>query len=171
MSERKAAVLWGGKPVDLLGPALARGDKAPSAFTLYATDLSAVPGASLAGKSRIVCAVPSLDTAVCDVEMKRFNKEVEKLASVTLYVVSLDLPFAMKRWCGATGSDKVQPLSDYKDRSFGPAYGVLAPSKGLFARAVFVIDKNDKLVHVEYVKEVAEEPSYAAALDAARAML
>jgi thiol peroxidase len=169
MSERKTAVLWGGKPVDLEGPALATGDKAPSAFTLYGTDLAAVAGASFAGKARIVCAVPSLDTPVCDLEMKRFNKEIEKLAGVTLYVVSLDLPFAMKRWCGATGSDKVKPLSDYKDRSFGPAYGVLAPSKGLFARAVFVIDKSDTIVHVEYVKEVAEEPDYAAALAAARA--
>jgi thiol peroxidase len=171
MSDRKGAVLWGGKPTDLSGPALARGDTAPSAFTLHATDLSEVSGASIAGKPRIVCAVPSLDTPVCDLEMKRFNKEVEKLAGVTLYVVSMDLPFAMKRWCGATGSDRVKPLSDYKDRSFGPAYGVLAPSKGLLARAVFVIDKNDKLRHVEYVKEVAEEPSYAAALDAARGAL
>ena len=170
MIERES-VVWGEGPIDLEGAALRRGDAAPSAFTLRATDLSEVTGASLAAKPRILCAVPSLDTSVCDLEMKRFNREIEKLPDVALYVVSMDLPFAQKRWCGATGSDRVKPLSDFKDRSFGRAYGVLAPSKGLLIRAVFVVDKNDRLRHVEYVKNVGQEPDYAAALEAARAML
>jgi thiol peroxidase len=166
--QRKAAVTWKGSPTDLVGPALKAGDSAPADFTLVGTDMSTLSGADLRGKPRIVCAVPSLDTPVCDIEMRRFNSEAEKIPGVNVVVVSLDLPFAQKRWCGATGSDRVQALSDYKERSFGPAYGVLAPSKGLFARAVFVIDGNDVVRHAEYVSEVANEPNYAAALDAAK---
>lgn len=166
--QRKAAVTWKGSPTDLVGPELKAGDTAPADFTLVGTDMAAVSGADLRGKPRIVCAVPSLDTAVCDIEMRRFNSEAEKMPGVNVLVVSLDLPFAQKRWCGATGSDRIQALSDYKERSFGPAYGVLAPSKGLFARAVFVIDRTDVVRHAEYVAEVASEPNYAAALDAAK---
>jgi thioredoxin-dependent peroxiredoxin len=166
---RKAAVMWKGQPTDVVGPALRVGDAAPTEFSATATDLRSVPGTSLAGTPRIICAVPSLDTAVCDVEMKRFNQEAAALPGVKVYVVSMDLPFAQKRWCGSTGSERVEPLSDFKDRSFGNAYGVFAPSKGLFVRAVFVVGKDDRLRHVEYVKEVASEPDYAAALQAARA--
>jgi thiol peroxidase len=169
-SQRKGAVNWKGAPTDLVGPELKAGDKAPSDFTLVGTDMSAVSGKDLAGKPRILCALPSLDTPVCDVEMKRFNQEAAKLGDTTVYVVSLDLPFAQKRWCGATGSDKVKALSDYKDRSFGPAYGVLAPSKGLFARAVFVIGPDDVIKHAEYVAEVGTEPNYDAALSAAKSL-
>jgi thiol peroxidase len=160
--------MWKGSPTDLVGPELKAGDTAPADFTLVASDMSPISGADLRGKPRIVCAVPSLDTPVCDVEMRRFNVEAEKIPGVNLFVVSLDLPFAQKRWCGATGSDRVRALSDYKERSFGPAYGVLAPSKGLFARAVFVIDGKDVVRHAEYVAEVGSEPNYAAALDAAK---
>ncbi|HMJ16124.1 MAG TPA: thiol peroxidase [Polyangiaceae bacterium] len=166
--QRKAAVMWKGSPTDLVGPELKAGDTAPADFTLVANDMSAVNGADLRGKPRIVCAVPSLDTPVCDIEMRRFNTEAEKIPGVNVVVVSLDLPFAQKRWCGATGSDRVRALSDHKERSFGPAYGVLAPSKGLFARAVFVIDGKDVVRHAEYVAEVGSEPNYAAALDAAK---
>jgi len=170
MIERKGAVIWKGKPTDLVGPELKVGDSAPSDFTLTSVDMAPVSGADLAGKPRIVCAVPSLDTAVCDVEMRRFNLEAEKLPGVNVIVVSMDLPFAQKRWCGATGSDRVRALSDFKDRSFGPAHGVFAPGKGLLARAVFVVGADDKIKHVEYVPEVGTEPSYAAALTAARAL-
>jgi thiol peroxidase len=155
--------------MDVVGPALKTGDTAPSDFVVTATDMKSVAGAQLAGTPRILCAVPSLDTAVCDVEMKRFNQEAATLSGVRVLVVSLDLPFAQKRWCGATGSERVEALSDFKERSFGPAYGVFAPAKGLFVRAVFVIGKDDKLLHVEYVKEVTSEPDYAAALQAAKA--
>jgi thiol peroxidase len=168
---RKAAVQWKGTPTDVMGPALKTGDTAPSDFAVTAPDMKTVAGSQLAGTPRILCAVPSLDTAVCDVEMKRFNQEAANLPGVKVYVVSLDLPFAQKRWCGATGSDRVEALSDFKDRSFGPAYGVFAPAKGLFVRAVFVIGKDDKVRHVEYVKEVASEPDYAAALQAAKSAI
>jgi thioredoxin-dependent peroxiredoxin len=168
--QRKGAVNWKGAPTDLVGPELKVGDKAPADFTLVSTELSAVSGKDLAGKPRILCAVPSLDTAVCDTEMKRFNQEAAKLPGVGVYAVSLDLPFAQKRWCGATSSNNVKALSDYKDRSFGPAYGVFAPSKGLFARAVFVIGADDVVKHAEYVAEVATEPNYDAALSAAKSL-
>jgi thiol peroxidase len=167
---RKAAVHWKGTPTDVLGPRLEVGGVAPSQFTLSANDLSEVAGSALAGRARIVCSVPSLDTAVCDLEMRRFNQEAGSVPGVKVYVVSMDLPFAQKRWCGATGSASVEALSDFKSRTFGPAYGVFAPAKGLLIRAVFVIDKDDKLCHVEYVKEVSTEPDYAAALTAAKAL-
>jgi thiol peroxidase len=168
---RKAAVLWKGVPMDVVGPALKTGDAAPSDFVVTATDMKSVAGSQLAGTPRILCAVPSLDTAVCDVEMKRFNQEAASLSGVKVFVLSLDLPFAQKRWCGATGSDRVEALSDFKERSFGPAYGVFAPAKGLFVRAVFVIGKDDKVRHVEYVKDVTSEPDYAAALLAAKSAI
>src|SRR5688500_6119789 len=113
--QRKGAVQWKGSPTDLVGPELKAGDKAPTDFTLISANMAAVSGKDLAGKPRILCAVPSLDTPVCDMEMKRFNQEAAKLPGVNVYAVSLDLPFAQKRWCGATGSDNVQALSDYKD--------------------------------------------------------
>jgi thiol peroxidase len=167
---RQSAVLWKGTPTDVLGPRLEVGAVAPSQFTLSANDLSDVPGTAIAGRARIVCAVPSLDTATCDLEMRRFNQEAGSLPGGKVYVVSMDLPFAQKRWCGATASANVEALSDFKFRTFGVAYGVFAPGKGLLVRAVFVIDKGDKLCHVEYVKEVASEPDYAAALTAAKAL-
>jgi thiol peroxidase len=165
---RKAAVQWKGTPTDVVGPELKAGDIAPTDFAVTAIDMKNVAGRDLAGKPRILCALPSLDTSVCDVEMKRFNQEAANLPGVKVYVLSLDLPFAQKRWCGATGSDRIEALSDFKERSFGPAYGVFAPAKGLFVRAVFVIGKDDKLRYVEYVKEVASEPDYGAVLQAAR---
>jgi thiol peroxidase len=166
--ERKGRVNWKQTPTDLIGPELKAGDKAPSDFAVVGPDMATVSGSDLAGKTRILCSVPSLDTGVCDTEMRRFNAEAASLGDVNVYVVSMDLPFAQKRWCGATGSDRVKPLSDFKHRSFGPAHGVLAPAKGLLARAVFVIGADDVIRHVEYVAEVTTEPSYAAALAAAK---
>lgn len=165
---RKGAVSWRG-PTDLLGPELSPGDEAPTDFAVVASDMSAVSGQDLSGKTRILCAVPSLDTPVCDVEMRRFDQEAAAIPGVDVYVVSMDLPFAQKRWCGATGSDRIKTLSDYKDRSFGQAYGALAPAKGLLARAVFVIGKDDVIRHVEYVADVGSEPDYDKALAAAKA--
>ena len=171
MSEiRKGAVNWK-VPTDLEGPEIKAGDKAPTAFTLVGTDMSEVKGSDLAGTIRILCAVPSLDTPVCDIEMRRFNTEAAKLPGVTVVAVSLDLPFAAKRWCGATGSDKIRALSDYKYRNFGTAFGVLAPSKGLLARAVFVVGKDDVVKYAEYVADVGKEPNYDAALAAAKALV
>lgn len=167
-NERKGAVNWKNNPTDLAGPEIKKGDTMPSGWTLTANDMSPVAPQALAGKTTILCAVPSLDTPVCDTEMRRFNTEAASIPGVEVIAVSMDLPFAQKRWCGAAGIDKVRTLSDYKDRTFGTAWGVLAPSKGLFARAVFVVGKNGKVSHAEYVKEVGSEPDYKVALDAAR---
>jgi thiol peroxidase len=167
---RTGAIDWRG-PTDLLGPEIKVGDHAPADFSLVATDMKEVKGTDLAGHVRILCAVPSLDTPTCDIEMRRFNTEAAKLPGVTVAAVSLDLPFAAKRWCGATGSDKIQALSDYKFRNFGTAYGAFAPSKGLLCRAVFVIGKDDRVRYAEYVADVTKEPNYDAALAAAKALV
>jgi thiol peroxidase len=164
-------VQWKGNATDTTGPELKAGDKAPAAFTVVANDMSALKGSDLAGKPRIILTSPSIDTPVCDVEGRRFNQEAANIPGVQILFVTVDLPFAQKRWCGAAGIDKLKTASDYKDRSFGSAYGVFAPSKGLLVRAVFVVDKNDVIKHVEYVKEVTCEPNYAAALEAARTLV
>ena len=163
-----ATVNWKGNPVTLSGTEVKVGDAAPTDFTLIADDMSPVTGADMSGKTRILCAVSSLDTPVCDTEMRKFNEEAANIPGVTVYAVSVDLPFAQKRWCGAAGIDNVTTLSDYKNRNFGDRWGVLAADKGLFARAVFVVGADDTVKHVEYVGEVGSEPNYKAALDAAR---
>ncbi|NJO55718.1 MAG: thiol peroxidase [Rhodospirillales bacterium] len=123
-----------------------------------------------AGKVKIISTVPSLDTPVCDTETRRFNTEAGKLGNdIVVLTVSVDLPMAMKRWCGAAGVDKVHCLSDYLTHDFGTAWGVRIHEIGLLARAIFVVDKNDKVTYVQLVKEVADEPDYTAALAAAKA--
>ena len=130
--------------------------------------MGAVSGGELAKTARIIATVPSLDTPVCDLETRRFNEEAAKLPGVKVLTVSMDLPFAQARWCGAAGIDKVQTLSDYKDRNFGRAYGVWSPGMGLLARAVFVVDKTDTVRYVEYVPEMTNQPDYAKAIEAAK---
>jgi thiol peroxidase len=130
-----------------------------------------VDGSGMSGLRRILVTAPSLDTPVCDAEARRFNEEAVKVPGVSVVVVTMDLPFAQKRWCGATGAERVRTYSDHRDRSFGPAYGVLAPAHGLLSRAVFVVDAGDVIQHVEYVRDIAEEPDYDAAIEAARAMM
>jgi thiol peroxidase len=159
-----------GNPVTLEGPELKVGDAAPD-FTLQAQDMSDVTLAATRGKARIICTVPSVDTPVCDAEARRFNEEAAKLPNVDILTVSVDLPMAQKRWCAAAGIERVRCLSDHRTAEFGRKYGVLVkggPLDRFLARAVFVVDKNDKIVHVEYVPEIAQEPNYAAALEAAR---
>jgi thiol peroxidase len=168
---RAGALLWKGSPVDVAGPELRPGDHAPEGWVVSAADLSPVTPADLSGRPRILLAVPSLDTPVCEAEARRFNQEAVQIPDVRVYVVSVDLPFAQKRWRGAAGADKIRTLSDYKDRSFGKAYGVLVPGLQLFARAVFVIDADDVIRYVEYVRDATWEPDYDAALRAARAMV
>jgi thiol peroxidase len=167
MSERKGAVTLRGNPMTLVGPELKPGDKAPD-FTVIGNDMKPVTLADTAGKVRILASVPSLDTPVCDAETRRFNEEAANLPGVEILTVSMDLPMAQARWCGAAGVKNVRTLSDYRERSFGPAYGVLIQEIKLEARAVFVLDKDNTIRYVEYVKEVAEHPNYTAALDAAR---
>lgn len=165
--ERKGVVTLRGNAMTLVGPEVKVGDKAPS-FTLTGNDMKPVTLADTTGKVRIIASVPSLDTPVCDTETRRFNEEAAKLAGVEILTVSVDLPMAQKRWCGAAGVDKVRTLSDYRDRNFGTSYGVLIQEILLNARAVFVLDKDDTVKYVEYVKEVGEQPNFDAALAAAR---
>ena len=167
MQERKGAVTLHGSPMTLAGPELKPGDKAPD-FRVVSNDMKPVTLADTAGKVRILASVPSLDTPVCDTETRRFNAEAAKLPGVEILTISMDLPMAQKRWCGAAGVDKVRTLSDYRDRNFGPAFGVLIQELKLDARAVFVLDKDNTIHYVEYVKEVGEHPNYDAALAAAR---
>ncbi len=156
-------------PCTLIGPELKVGDTAP-AFTATANDLSTVDSRTYKGKVRIINSVPSLDTGVCDAQTRRFNEEAAKLGeNVVILTVSMDLPFAQKRWCGAAGVDRVITLSDYKDAAFSSAYGTLIKEWRLCSRAVFVVDSQDRLVHVEYVPAAGQHPNYEAALEAARA--
>lgn len=153
----------------LVGPELKVGDKAP-AFTAVANDLSTVDSASYAGKVRIISSVPSLDTGVCDTQTRKFNEAAANLGeNVVVLTISADLPFAQKRWCGNAGVDRVITLSDYRDHAFSQAYGTYIEEWALCSRAVFVVDSNDQVVHVEYVPAAGQEPSYDAALEAARA--
>jgi len=170
MTERKGAVTLRGNPLTAVGEELHVGAKAPD-FQLVGNDMKPVRLADTAGKVRILCSVPSLDTPVCDMETRRFNEEAAKLPGVEVLVVSMDLPYAQKRWCGAAGVTHVRTLSDYQEHSFGPAYGVLIRETQLESRAVFVLDKDDTLRHVEYVKEIAEQPNYDAALAEAKRIL
>ena len=170
MVERQSAVTMRGNPMTLVGPELKVGEPAPD-FKLVGNDLKPITLAETAGKVRIVASVPSLDTPVCDLETRRFNEEAGKLPGVEILTVSMDLPFAQKRWCGAAGVANVRTLSDYQDRAFGPAYGVWVKELFLTSRAVFVLDKNNTLRYVEYVKEIADQPDFDAALSAAWKLL
>lgn len=168
--KRPAAVTLKGNPVDLKGRALRVGDPAPD-FTLQDTALQDVTLAKSAGKTRIIVTVPSLDTAVCHAETKRFNDEAAQLSNVEILVVSMDLPFGQKRWCGSEGVESVTTLSAHRCTDFGNDYGVLisgGPLDRCLARAVFVVDRAGELTYVEYCAEIAEHPNYEAILAAAK---
>jgi len=168
MQERKGVITFKGNPMTLLGPEIKAGDKAPD-FRVVDTGLGAVTLADFKGKVKIISAVPSLDTPTCDTETRRFNQEAAKLpGNVVVLTVSLDLPFAQKRWCAAAGIDKVKVLSDYQDRSFASAYGVLIKELKLLSRSIFVVDGSDTVRYVQHVKEVSQEPDYGAVLAAAQ---
>jgi thiol peroxidase len=166
--ERPGATTLRGNPLTLIGPELKVGEKAPD-FEVVDDRLQTVRLSDTAGSVRIFSVVPSLDTPVCDAQTKRFNEEAGKLPNVKMYTVSMDLPFAQKRWCGAMGVDNVKMLSDHRDGSFGENYGTLIKELRIESRAIFVLDKDNKLAHVEYVKEVGDYPSFDSALSAARA--
>jgi thiol peroxidase len=169
--ERTGAATFKGNPITLVGPELKPGDKAPD-FKLNKSLVDQVSLADYAGKVKLISVVPSLDTGVCDAQTRRFNEEAGKLGdSVVVLTVSVDLPFAQARWCGAAGVDKAVTLSDYKDRSFGQAYGVFIREFALDMRAIFVIDQNDTIRYVEYVKEMTEHPNYDAAIEAVKSLL
>ncbi len=165
--ERPGATTLRGNPLTLIGPELHSGDDAPD-FQLVDNSLKPVSLKDTGSQVRIISVVPSLDTPVCDAQTKRFNEEAVKLTGVEIFTVSMDLPFAQKRWCGAFGVDKVKMLSDHKEGSFGSNYGTLIKELRIESRAIFVLDPQNKIRHAEYVKEVADHPNYEAALDAAR---
>lgn len=162
-----ASVTLKGNPVELCGPNLTVGADAPD-FTANKSLVETACLGDFAGKTVLISCVPSLDTPVCDVQSKRFNEEAAKLDGVEVITISVDLPPAQARWCGASGADKMTLLSDYKDRDFGHKYGTYIPSLGICCRAVFVIGPDGKIKHAEYVSEVAEHPDYDAALAAAK---
>jgi thiol peroxidase len=171
MVERANVVSSKGAPLTLLGPEIKVGDKAPG-FKVVGKDMADVEFASYDGKIRVLSVAPSIDTSVCATQMRTFNQKASALSDdVAILGVSMDLPFALGRFCGAEGIERVVMTSDYKYRSFGEKYGVLIKELGLLARSVFVIDRQGRVVHVEYVREVPTEPDYEAALAAVKKVL
>lgn len=166
--ERAGVVTFKGNPLTLIGPEIKTGDRAPE-FQVLGQDLSPVKLSDSKGRIRIVSVVPSLDTPVCDAQTRRFNEEASRLPSgAEVWTISMDLPFAQKRWCGAAGVDRVKVLSDHQQGAFGQAYGCLIKELRLLSRAVFVVDRNDTIQYVQYVPEVTELPNFDAALAAIR---
>jgi len=164
MKERKGLVTIKGSPLTLLGGEIKTPMNAPDA-ELLDNDLKPVKLSSFRDKVRVITSVPSLDTAVCDTETRRFNQEATKLGSDTVVLtISMDLPFAQKRWCGAAGVNNVITLSDHRDASFGTAYGVLIKELRLLARAIFVVDREGMVRYTQLVPEVTHEPDYDAVL-------
>lgn len=168
--ERPNATTMKGNPLTLLGPQIKVGDKAPN-FSVRTQDLKPFSLDDTKGKLRLFSVVPSLDTPVCDAQTRRFNTEAAKLGDkVEIITVSLDLPFAQKRWCGAAGIDKIKVVSDYYDRSFSEAYGTLIKELHIDSRALFIVDDKDTVRYVEYVPEIGEHPNYDKALAALRGL-
>ncbi|MCM3783115.1 thiol peroxidase [Neobacillus mesonae] len=169
--ERTGVAAFKGNPITLIGPELKTGDQAPN-FTLNKNLLEEVQLSDFAGKIKLISVVPSLDTGVCDAQTRRFNEEAASLGdSVVILTISVDLPFAQARWCGAAGVDRVVTLSDYKSKSFGTSYGVLIKELQLDMRSIFVIDAEDKITYVEYLSEMSEHPNYEDAIAAVKALL
>lgn len=163
-TSQKRSVLFKGNPLTVLGPELKAGDPAPD-FQVLAGDLSKVTLKTFKGKIKLISVVPSLDTPVCDQQTRRFNEEAGKLPEdVAVLTISMDLPFAQKRFCSTAGIEKIKTLSDHRDASFGLAYGVLIKDLRLLSRSIFIVGADDRVKYVEYVKEVTSHPDYEAAL-------
>ncbi|KRF04447.1 thioredoxin peroxidase [Paenibacillus sp. Soil766] len=171
IQERTGVATLGGNPITLLGPEIRVGDQAPD-FKVNKDLMTEVSLADYAGKVKLISVVPSVDTGTCDAQTRRFNVEADKLGDdVVILTISVDLPFAQSRFCGAAGIDKVVTLSDYKNRSFGQAYGVLIKEIQLDQRAIFIVDANDTVRYVEYLTEMSSHPNYEAALEALRTLV
>jgi thioredoxin-dependent peroxiredoxin len=168
--ERPNGTTLQGKPLTLVGPELKAGDAAPD-FEAVDLGLQPVTLAKTGNNVRIFSVVPSLDTPVCDAQTKHFEDAAAKLEGMDIYTVSMDLPFAQKRWCSAFGVDRIKMLSDHKNASFGENYGTLIKDLRIESRAIFVVDKTNRIKHAEYVKEVGDFPNYEAALNAAKSAL
>ena len=171
-TERTGLLQIADKEFTIIGDDIQVGQTAPD-FAVQALDWSAVQGiADTKGKVRIIAAVPSLETGVCDRETRHFNEEAANLADdIVIQVISMDLPYTQKRWCGAAGIDKVQVLSDHMMAEFGEKYGCLIKERRLFRRAVFVVDRQDKVTYAAYMPALGVEPDYEEVLEAARAAL
>jgi thioredoxin-dependent peroxiredoxin len=168
MKERSGLVTINGNPMTLVGNEVKVGDSAPE-FEVLDNDLNLFRFSSKQQKITIITSLPSLDTSVCDMETRRFNQEASSLGDdVQVLAISMDLPFAQKRWCAAAGVKNVLTLSDHRNASFGMAYGVLIKEVRLLARAVFVVGKDNIVRYHELVAEVGSEPDYQAALKAVR---
>ena len=168
MAERKGIVFVNGKPLTLIGNEVKVGDTAPD-FQALDNGMNKVSLANFKGKNLILSSVSSLDTQVCDLETKRFNDEARGLGKdVAIATVSMDLPFAQKRWADEANVKDVSIISDHKDASFGMNYGVLVKETRLLARTVFVIDKQGKVRYIQYVKEIPQEPDYDDVLEAVK---
>ena len=171
MEKRTGVVTFAGNPIALLGKEVKVGDKAP-AFTVLDNGLGEKTLADYAGKVKVISVVPSLDTGVCDAQTRWFNQNVSKLGeNVVVLTVSVDLPFAQKRWCGAAGIDQVETLSDHRDLSFGENYGFILEGLRLLSRGIVVIDKDDVVRYVEYVPEVTSAVNFDAAEAATKALV
>ncbi len=171
MEERTGIITFQGNPLTLLGRTLKVGDPAPD-FEILDNDLQPVRISAFRGKVVIITAVPSLDTPVCDLETRRFNAEAAALGpEVQILTVSMDLPFAQKRWCGAAGIDKLITLSDHREAAFGTAYGALIKELRLLARTVYVVDRQGILRYLQVVKELTQEPDYGEVLQAVKKLL
>lgn len=171
MTERPGLITIHGNPLTLVGNEIKKGVPAPDC-ELLDNDLNPVKLSSFRGRVVILTSVPSLDTPVCDIETRRFNDEAATLGpQVQILTVSMDLPFAQKRWCGAAGVDKLKTLSDHRQAQFGQAYGVLIKELRLLARAVFIIDPAGNIQYVQLVKEVASEPNYEEVMQALKTIL
>ena len=164
--ERSGVITFQGSPLTLIGPVLRAGDKAPG-FTVLDGEMKPVSLSDVAEKTKIISVTPSLDTPVCDLQLRRFNTEAAKMPGDRAVLnISMDLPFAIARFCTSAGIDKVKALSDHRDASFGAAYGVLIKELRLLARAIFVIDKHDVIQYVEIVSDITNHPDYDKALSA-----
>lgn len=169
MNERKGVVTFKGGPLTLLGNEIKVGDKIPD-VELVGNEMNPVKLSSFLGKTCIISAVPSLDTPVCDLETKRFNSEAANLAGVNVITVSMDLPFAQKRWCGAAGAQRVTLLSDYREALFGKNFGVLIKELWLLARVVFVVDDKGIVRYRQIVSDITKEPDYSSVLSALKSV-
>jgi thiol peroxidase len=171
MEERSAAVSMHGNPLTLIGKELSVGDSAPD-LELLDNDLNPIKLSSFQGKVCVISSVPSLDTPVCDMETRRFNEAAGQLGDdVVILTVSVDLPFAQKRWCGAAGVENVVTLSDHRDTVFGTAFGVLIKELRLLGRSIFILDRNGIIRYIQNVKELSEEPNYDAVLEAVQKLV
>ena len=169
--ERTGVTAFQGKPLTLIGGEVKVGDKAPD-IKAISNDMTETTLSDLKGKIKVIAAVPSLDTPVCDLQIKRFNDEVTNLSKdVTVVFISMDLPFAQKRFCQTFNIKKVKTLSDHRGADFGVKFGVLIKELRLLARAVFVLDKEDRVVYAEYVKDLTLQPDYAAVIEAVKKLV